>query len=169
MASTLAELFTARTGYRTETVPLPVWNPGEGTPTLPEVLGTAQAVSSTLEQVTEVLDRVSSLDLPHRSIGSQGSWGSLWSKRSVLSVLSTGSLLSVGSAGSLASAGSFLSVASAGSVLSIGSAGSVLSIGAAGGFCSIGGRTRVRPEAAGAVLAAAALVSAGLGLLRSAR
>ena len=166
MRRSFTELLSSRAGFDAEPQPLPVWHPTSGTPTLPEVLGTAQAVSSTLEQVTDVLDRVSELDLVHRSIGSTRSWGSLWSHRSLLSALSSLSALSVGSFASLASAGSVGSIASAGSVLSIGSAGSVLSVGAAGGFCSIGARTVVRPETAATVLAAAALLSAGSSVSR---
>jgi hypothetical protein len=61
---------------------------------------------------------------------------SLFSYRSLLSILSASSVLSVASAASLLSIGSFASI------LSIGSSHSVLSVGSDGGFLSIGGRSR---------------------------
>lgn len=57
---------------------------------------------------------------------------SLFSHRSLWSVLSASSVLSIGSAVSVLSVGSFASV------LSIGSSNSLLSIGSDGGFLSIG-------------------------------
>jgi hypothetical protein len=64
--------------------------------------------------------------------------GSLFSYRSMWSVLSASSVLSVASAASLLSIGSFASI------LSIGSSNSVLSIGSDGGFLSIGRSRRPR-------------------------
>ena len=63
---------------------------------------------------------------------------SVWSYRSLWSVLSATSVLSIGSAASV------LSIASFTSVLSIGSTASVLSIGSDGGFLSIGSSRRPR-------------------------
>ena len=57
---------------------------------------------------------------------------SLFSHRSLWSVLSASSVLSIGSAVSVLSVGSFASV------LSIGSSNSLLSIGSDGGFLSVG-------------------------------
>ncbi|MEV1068715.1 hypothetical protein [Streptomyces sp. NPDC050263] len=59
-----------------------------------------------------------------------GSWRSLWSKNSALSIASVDSFLSIGSVGSslsVASVGSFLSVGSVGSAVSFVSVGSWLS------------------------------------------
>ena len=57
---------------------------------------------------------------------------SLYSHRSLWSILSASSVLSIGSAASILSLGSFASL------LSIGSSNSILSIGSDGGFLSIG-------------------------------
>ncbi|MGW3016718.1 hypothetical protein [Streptomyces longwoodensis] len=109
--------------------------------------------------------------LPSAPDGPHGSWRSLWSKRSVLSIGSVDSFLSIGSVGSalsVASVGSFLSVGSVGSAASFASVGSWLSTGSALSACSSGAtlswRTHHRTRTTAAV-ATTAVTLTGLGVL----
>ncbi|WP_324604164.1 hypothetical protein [Streptomyces sp. 303MFCol5.2] len=103
-----------------------------------------------------------------KSDGADGSWRSLWSKNSALSIGSVDSFLSIGSVGSslsIASVGSFLSVGSVGSAVSFASAGSWLSATSVLSAHSTGSVLSWRSRGGLCALGTAAATVAGTALL----